>query len=590
MLTRWIGMKQAFSSLRVAERRSENTCFIIVILACLLLSSCTSTPSYLSAAKQIPIQHNGRIKSFEAFSRSTVQWITGKQTWQKKQAVQVVLDALAHRETIKDIEWIHVNYAELRQTLGLAKEKTFFSVNQIIPSVDKVVVLVQHSQAKRDKDVRPTKLEQKAEELYSQLMTVQRLESGENITVAPSLDETTPWQSPYVTAENGKWEMGNGNFENLIQFYAQGNFPQFNQAVGQWEEKVAVIVSPATRTRISLEKYYYDIQPFEWSWILYLLAFIFLTFFASSPPHPGVPTQWVGRSPLGGEGKGEGGNLWRWLGILFLTGAVLFHTLGIALRVIILARPPVSNMYESMIYMNWILMVFAVIFAIAQKTSLPVAVGSLTSALVMLYAHLLPLDSSMDVLVPVLRSNYWLTIHVMTIVSSYGAFGLAMALGHRHLFLSARMKFTPQAESDSSQLIYQVMQVGILLIGIGTVLGGVWANESWGRFWGWDPKETWALITFLGYLVIVHSKHAKWLDNFGLAVGSVLGFLLVLMTWYGVNFVLGRGLHSYGFGSGGIVWIIYYLIAETIFVSWVILSRLRAKNCAGKVDQWNRDC
>lgn len=524
----------------------------IVMLACLLLSSCTSTPSHLSAAKQIPIQHNGRIKSFDAFSRSTVQLITGKQTWQKKPAVQVVLNALAHREKIKDLEWIHVNYAELREALGLPKEKTSFSVNQIIPSVDKVVALVQHSQAKRDKDIRPTKLEQKAEELYSQLTMAQRLESGENITVIPSLDEAAPWQSGFTSELPAPSSLQPpASFEKLLQLYAQGDFSGFDQAVRQWEEKVAVIVSPATRTRISLETYYYDIQPFEWSWILYLLSFLLLTF------------------------SKENSRI-RFFGKLSLAGGILFHTAGIALRVIVLARPPVSNMYESMIYMNWILMAFAVIFTIVRKTSLPLSVGSIISALVMLYAHLLPLDSSMDVLVPVLRSNYWLTIHVMTIVSSYGAFGLAMALGHRHLFLSARRKSTPQTETDSAQLIYRVMQLGILLVGIGTVLGGVWANESWGRFWGWDPKETWALITFLGYLVIVHLKHAKWLDNFGLAVGSVLGFLLVLMTWYGVNFVLGRGLHSYGFGSGGIVWIIYYLVFEALFLGWAIFARLKS--------------
>ncbi|MBI1976128.1 MAG: cytochrome c biogenesis protein CcsA, partial [Candidatus Omnitrophica bacterium] len=435
-----------------------------------------------------------------------------------------------------------------------------------IPSIDKVVALVQHSQAKRDKDIRPTKLEQKAEELYSQLMTLQRLEEGESITTVPSVDENAPWQSPLMTADSVQRTAFSKDFETLLQLYSQGNFQGFNQAVGQWQEKVSAVVSPATRMRISLEKYYYDIQPFEWSWILYLLAFVLLAFFASTPPHP-APL------PLRGRGLGEG--VIRFMGTLSISLAILFHTAGIVLRVIILARPPVSNMYESMIYMNWILMVFAVIFAVARKTSLPLSVGSLISALVMLYAHLLPLDSSMDVLVPVLRSNYWLTIHVMTIVSSYGAFGLAMALGHRHLFLSARRKFTPQTETDSAQLIYRVMQLGIFLVGVGTVLGGVWANESWGRFWGWDPKETWALITFLGYLVIVLARHAKWLDNFGLAVGSVLGFLLVLMTWYGVNFVLGRGLHSYGFGSGGIVWIIYYLVFEALFLGWAIFSKLK---------------
>ena len=563
-------VKQAFSSLRGPERRSKNVCFTLAILICLLLSSCNLTPSHLSAAKNIPIQHNGRIKSFEAFSRTTVQLITGKQTWQKKSAVQVIFDGLTHREKIDDLEWIRINYAELRQTLSLPQEKTFFSANQVIPSIDKVVALVQHSQAKRNQDIRPTKLEQKAEELYSQLMTIQHLESGESITVVPSVDENARWQSPFEAADSGQRTADRKDFENLLQLYGQGNFTEFDQAVHQWEEKVAVLVSPATRTKIALEGYYYDIQPFEWAWIFYLLAFVFLTFFAATPPHPFDFAQGMPLRPFdGAQGR------FRLVGTLSVFLAVLFHTLGIALRVIILARPPVSNMYESMIYMNWILMVFAIIFAVTQKTLLPVSAGSLISAFVMIYAHLLPIDSSMDVLVPVLRSNYWLTIHVMTIVSSYGAFGLAMALGHRHLFLSARNRFTPQAELDSDQLIYRVMQVGVLLVGIGTVLGGVWANESWGRFWGWDPKETWALITFLGYLVIIHLRHAKWLDNFGLAVGSVLGFLLVLMTWYGVNFVLGRGLHSYGFGSGGIIWIIYYLVFEAAFLTWVIFSKLK---------------
>jgi ABC-type transport system involved in cytochrome c biogenesis permease subunit len=195
----------------------------------------------------------------------------------------------------------------------------------------------------------------------------------------------------------------------------------------------------------------------------------------------------------------------------------------------------------------------------------------------MIYADLLPIDSSLDVLVPVLRSNYWLSIHVLTVVSSYGAFGLAMALGHRHLFCVVRRAFSPAQDKESAGLILRVIQIGIILIGTGTVLGGVWANESWGRFWGWDPKETWALITFLGYLVIIHLRFTGRLNNFGLALGSVLGFLLVLMTWYGVNFVLGRGLHSYGSGSGGMNWVLYYLLAEALFLGWVFLRSRGAK-------------
>ncbi len=195
--------------------------------------------------------------------------------------------------------------------------------------------------------------------------------------------------------------------------------------------------------------------------------------------------------------------------------------------------------------------------------------SSLISALVVIYGNLLPIESGMDVLVPVLRSNYWLTIHVMTIVASYGAFGLAMGLGHRHIVLFLGKKMDIHATSQSINLIYQTIQIGVLLLGAGTILGGVWANESWGRFWGWDPKETWALITFLAYLFIIHLKFSGKINHFWTAVSAILGFLFVLMTWYGVNFVLGRGLHSYGSGSGGLAWIIYYLAAEALFFLWL---------------------
>jgi ABC-type transport system involved in cytochrome c biogenesis permease subunit len=260
-------------------------------------------------------------------------------------------------------------------------------------------------------------------------------------------------------------------------------------------------------------------------------------------------------------------------GVALLAGAIIFHTYGLVLRVLILSRPPVSNMYESVVYMNWALMVTAAIFAIVRRQASAASIGALISAIIMIYADLLPLDSGLEVLVPVLRSNYWLTIHVLTIVSSYGVLGLAMGLGHRHLILDMRKKLS-KAESDrSSHLIHRVIQVGLLMLGIGTVLGGVWANESWGRFWGWDPKETWALITFLGYLIIVHLRFSKKMSNWWLAMSSILGFFLVLMTWYGVNFVLGRGLHSYGQGAGGMEWVILFLAVESAFIIWALAAK-----------------
>jgi ABC-type transport system involved in cytochrome c biogenesis permease subunit len=113
------------------------------------------------------------------------------------------------------------------------------------------------------------------------------------------------------------------------------------------------------------------------------------------------------------------------------------------------------------------------------------------------------------------------------------------------------MQRTAATLKPLSNFIYRAMQVGVLLVAAGTILGGVWADYSWGRFWGWDPKEVWALITLLVYLIPLHGRFAGWVSTFGLVVASVACFLSVIMAWYGVNFVLGVGLHSYGFVEGG---------------------------------------
>ena len=180
------------------------------------------------------------------------------------------------------------------------------------------------------------------------------------------------------------------------------------------------------------------------------------------------------------------------------------------------------------------------------------------------------MPSSIDPLVPVLRDNFWLTIHVLTITLSYAAFALAMGFGHILLFRYARNPIAARADQPMHFWLYRVLQLGVILLAAGTILGGVWANYSWGRFWGWDPKETWALIALLCYILTLHGRLAGWWTQFGLVVASVVCFLAVLMAWYGVNFVLGKGLHSYGFGIGGETYVVTFVIADLLFVAFAI--------------------
>jgi len=165
---------------------------------------------------------------------------------------------------------------------------------------------------------------------------------------------------------------------------------------------------------------------------------------------------------------------------------------------------------------------------------------------------------------------------VLTITLGYAAFTLAMGIGHLNLGLYFFRPGEAVLFKNLSLFLYRALQVGTLFLAVGTLLGGVWASYSWGRFWGWDPKETWALIATLGYLAILHARMTGWIKDFGMAVGSLLGYLLVLMAWYGVNFVLGTGLHSYGFGSGG-YWYVGGFVAFEAFVITAALLRRRSE-------------
>jgi len=538
---------------RSAARR--NSLLPLLILAGLFFSNQALAADMPEDAEKVLIQHNGRVKTFEAFSRQTLRLVAGKESWKKRPAADVLWEVMVDREKAGKLEWIRLDLPELKTRVGAAggQERHYYTLNELAHAFPEVMRLAQSAKAKRDKDERPTAVEQKAEQLLNRMHTVNMMVTGELFTVVPPSpgDQTQAWHSGYGDDHDGseKSPAGHGAFKTLLKACAAPDAgAACAEPIVRWNAAVRAASPEAARAKVGLEIFYLHFHPFQWAWMLYLAGFLMLAY-ASQVRLKGV-------------------------GIALVAAGWLFHTLGLALRVIVLDRPPVSNMYESMIFMNWALMLFAFGFALIRRVTAPLAAGALVSALIEIYANLLPIDPSMDVLVPVLRSNYWLTVHVLTVVSSYGAFGLALALGHRHLIFERLLKRWSAAESDASaRLILRVIEFGVILIGTGTVLGGVWANESWGRFWGWDPKETWALITLLGYLALVHLRYFKKIGPFGLAIGTVVGFQLVLFTWYGVNFVLGRGLHSYGSGSGGMDWILYYLAAQSVFLVFVFLRK-----------------
>ncbi|WP_282136325.1 cytochrome c biogenesis protein [Seonamhaeicola maritimus] len=234
-----------------------------------------------------------------------------------------------------------------------------------------------------------------------------------------------------------------------------------------------------------------------------------------------------------------------------IVGLFLIHLGGLIARWYVSGHAPWSDAYESMIYVAWATMLFGLIFG--RKSDLTLAATAFVTSMLLMVAHFQWMDPSIGNLQPVLNS-YWLMIHVAIIVASYGPFALGMVLGVVSLFLMAVTTSKNKVKMDLSikelTIINEMaLTVGLVMLTIGNFLGGMWANESWGRYWGWDPKETWALISIMIYAFVIHMRlipglRGRWLFN----LCSVVAISFIIFTYFGVNFYL-SGLHSYQSGQ-----------------------------------------
>ena len=256
------------------------------------------------------------------------------------------------------------------------------------------------------------------------------------------------------------------------------------------------------------------------------------------------------------------------IGILIL--CFIAQTIGLGLRWYIAGHAPWSNGYESMIYISWATMLAGFMFM--KKAPIILSITSLITGVTLLTAHMSWLNPEITNLVPVLKS-YWLTIHVATITASYGF----LTLGGLTAFLNlCIMIFRNKANSprvnltlkELSLIIELSFTVGLILLVVGNFLGGVWANESWGRYWGWDPKETWSLVTIIVYSFILHMRLIPGLrSTFSFNFLSMFAFSSVLMTYFGVNYYL-SGLHSYASGDPvPVPTFVYYTLAIMLLIS-----------------------
>ena len=541
--------------------------FLLLGIFLFLSSSHASLSKIPTAFEELPIQESGRRKPYLVFAEETLRTLSGRTSLmvdgKKTSALELITSLWLEPERPWATEtFLLVSYGPLKKTLGLPLQQKLFSYETLRHNSGLLTLIDQAGKARRaDPSHRLEGLLKEAADVGMRMALFEEMQDGSLFRIVPSAQPGARWNTL------AEWEQGASSekhqqaqwaFSLLQQGWIQGNSADFVRGLTELQTLFQNLdPQPLPHWKLQLEVLYQKFHPFRWAWILYALAGM-LFFFSPSLEKKELKTKSLPQRAA-------------W----FCTGSgFLFQTLGLLARILIAGRPPVTNMYEVVIWVSFGTVFFALLFEaiwhgrVFVLGAIPIAVVSLILA----DSQPMVLNPSINPLVPVLRDNFWLTIHVLTITLSYAAF--ALALGIAHLIL-IRLLFKHQPLPILYTYLYRTLQVGVLLLAVGTILGGVWANYSWGRFWDWDPKETWALITLLIYLFLLHGRIAGRWGGFGLTIGSILAFLSVLMACYGVNFVLGTGLHSYGFSTGGFPYVLGFVGFELVLVAMAVCRRSR---------------
>ena len=256
------------------------------------------------------------------------------------------------------------------------------------------------------------------------------------------------------------------------------------------------------------------------------------------------------------------------IALAFAALTVIVQTTILVFRVYISGRAPITNMYETVLFSGYGSLVLAMIIGHFKKEKVYIFMGlayNFCTLMMLNFANGM-LSSSISPLVPVLRDNFWLSTHVTTIILSYGALALSWVLANTVIIKKRFSVMSKQDENYYSELIYTTLKYGTTMLAAGIILGGVWADYSWGRFWGWDPKETWSLIVLCLYIAILHGKNTNWIPHNRFFILVAGAFMSVMMAWFGVNYILASGLHSYGFSEGGALFLGVFFFTQTLLL------------------------
>jgi ABC-type transport system involved in cytochrome c biogenesis permease subunit len=543
----------------------------------------------LDGFARIPVLERGRVKPIDSLARNSLLMIRGQQEFQHLGrtvgADEWLLDVMFRPGVAAEQRVFVIDDPEVLGLLGLQQESSrYFALKTLAPHLDEIQR--QASAAQQIDSRQRTRFQAAVVNLFERLYLYYRLQSTVQLPGTPGLAAelqtiSTPeatrrrealihlavfrplpplageapeaWRSVGEALRDGRAnaaDPGLAPLARLASAYDANELDAFNSAVAD-VNAVAAARSPEASRQASFERLFNRVQPFYAGMVVYLLALLVL--FAG----------WLWkRSILHPAAFG-----------LLVAGCVI-HTAGLVARIFLQGRPPVTNLYSSAVFVGWTAVILGILLEHIYRKGFGTAVAAASGFASLIVAHHLMGDGdTMEMMRAVLDSNFWLATHVVAITVGYGGTFLAGALA---IAYAVRVHFSREPDGATTRslvsMTYGVICFSLFFSFVGTVLGGIWADQSWGRFWGWDPKENGALLIVLWNAMILHARWGGYVREKGIMAMAIFGNVITSLSWFGVN-MLGVGLHSYGFMDGAFKALGGFIASQLVLVGFSVLPR-----------------
>jgi cytochrome c-type biogenesis protein CcsB len=509
------------------------TLFLLFVLLLSFDSMATETFFCQNSIESLPIQQGGRVKPLYVHAGETIKYLTGKSKVGKLTPVQAYcllsLTALGMPNNFKLTT--RIEHVDLKKLFNLSDSNPTISYDQMFEDRDLV-----RTEVMKIKD--ESSYKKALNKTFQKIMLYNDIKSGNNWLIPKKINQDIEWipSNQYFTESKVK------------ALHKEGVKKPFLKLIKISQKSYIEIKSDS----YLLEIIYAKAKLPLWALIITLIAL--------------AVSVTIRKLPI----------------ILTLCSLTLFiQTVFLVLRVLISGRAPITNMYETVLVSGYAALIIALIIGHFKKDKIYISVGlgyNVCTLMMLNFAGGM-LSGAIGPLVPVLRDNFWLSTHVTAVITSYGALALSWILANTILIKSRFKKLNQADYTYYTDLIYSSIKFGVVFLAGGVILGGVWADYSWGRFWGWDPKETWSLIVLLIYMAILHGRSTSWITNKRFVPLTAAAFLSVMMAWFGVNYILASGLHSYGFSEGGAIFLFTFFAVQILIIVFCTVNiKTKANN------------